>query len=312
MSISLETLVDGDTDYIGKHNRNNSKISSQTNPMEADVAALKAASGAGADLDFRLASPNLVINGGLDYWQRGNSSRPDAWRIISGSAILTREDTEIKLNTYSIKTVGAEQLGQDIQDEIRLGTELFSSYSFGAYIKTDTVDQARIGIYDGTTTTWSAYHTGNDSWRWITVNVTFSAIPDDFRLLLESNGGTVYWNSIVMIRGNPFAGPIFIANDPTVERLRVNSLYEIGSTNVRGVGFLNAGDRELESRLEFIAPKRAIPAITISNEETGYDFLAVNVDRHGFNLQVAEIGNSSGTGGFEKNDIDWKAEVIGT
>lgn len=311
MTISLQTLTSGDTAYIAKHNSNYSKIQGAINPMQADVNALKAAGSAGADLDFRLATMNLAINGGLDYWQRGANSRPDGWQILSGSPTIARSTTK-KINTYSAKVVGTCQLAQDLPDEIRKSSASTISYSFGAYVKTDTASQARIGIYNGTTTQYSSYHSGSDDWELLTVNATFSSEPDSLRLILDSASGTNYFNALVLIRGNPSAGPIFVANDPVLERIRVNSLYETGTTNMRGVGFLNDGDRELEERIEFIAPKKSTPLVTIDEDDTGYDFLAYNVDRHGFSLLVAEVGGASGSNGFEYNSINWTAEVVGT
>jgi len=309
MSITLDRFTSGMTDYITKHNSNASVLETAINPLQADVDALRAAGAPGGDLDYRQGTSNLLINGGLDYWQRGAGVRPDAWLLASGAVI--RSVTK-KLNTYSIKTTGLSQLTQDLQDEIRLSIDDTISLSYGVYVYADVADNTRIGIYDGITTQYSGYHPGDSTWIWLTKNITFTAIPTTLRFVLDSASGTSYFNAAIVIRGNPASGPIFIANDPTVEHVRVNSLYEIGSTNIRGVGFLNSGDRELEKRIEFIAPKRTTPTITIVDDDTGYDFLAYNIDRHGFNLLVSEVGGASGTSGFEYNDIDWIAEVSGT
>lgn len=313
MTINLQTFANGDTDYIDKHNTNASTVQSAVNLLENDVSALKAASGAGADLDFRQNAFNLLVNGGFDYWQRGTTTRPDAWVIRNDGAGFTveRESSTIKLNTYAAKLSAVGQIAQDLPDETRLAVDN-SQFAFGVYAKTDTADKARIGYYNGVTTTYSNYHTGSDEWEWLTLSLSVTSAPSAMRFVLDSQGGTVYFASAVVIRGNPNSGPTFVANDPTLERLRVFSLYEIGETSVRGVGYLNSGDRELESRIEFCAPKRAVPTVTIDEELTGYDFSATNISREGFNLIVSETGGSSGTDGFEYDDISWTAEVSGT
>lgn len=434
MTLNLRTLYTGDTDYISKHNLNYSDIQSQFNPVQADVEALKAAGAPGADLDYRQNAFNMLINNALDHWQRGTDERPDAWRVRNQvPAFAVERSTETQLNTYSAKTTNQGQLTQDVAEEVRLAIEASSFFSFGAYVKTDTANQARIGIYDGVTTQWSDYHVGDGSWQLRTKNVSFVTQPSALRFVLDSSGGEVYWNSLVAIRGNPASGPAYVPNDPALEYLRVLSLYEIGSTNVRGVGRLDgqhlaeevpyeasatasgasfvipvavpnnsaiigviirvdntltgsgvsswsaalsggaidtiatgqaltagtvaaipfvgvevsgitnitispdAGtfidgrmsavavvrrmnaaydfttrDRELEQRITFASPKRATPLVTIVDDDTGYEFVAYNVDKHGFNLLVSEIGAESRLRGFEYVDIDWIAEVVGT
>jgi len=315
MTLSLHRHTAGSTTYPTDINSDNALIESNVNMLLSDVEALKAAAGVGADLDFRQNAPNLIINGGFDYWQRGTDERPDAWRIENDAVDFTvaRESSEVKINTYSAKTVAVGQLTQVVTDEIRKATLPTTSFSVGVFALTDTDDKARIGLYNGTTTTWSDYHSGSDEWELLTASYYCAAgDPSALKVILDNAGATVYWNAAVIIRGNPNAGPIFIANDPVIERLRILSLYESGSTGIRGVGYLNNGDRELEMRIEFMSPKRSTPLIFIDDIGTGYDVYDYNVDRHGFNLKAAEIGGASGTNGFEIEDIAWTAEVYGT
>lgn len=313
MSISLNTFTTGMTDYITKHNSNYSVIQSYINAMNADLEGLKGASNAGADLDFRLVTQNWIINGGFDYWQRGNSTRPDAWEIMNDSPgfSVVKSSSEIKLNSYSVRTIGTGQLTQNLTENLRLALDNTVSFYFGCYVKTNAEDQARIGIYNGLTTSYSSYHSGGNDWEFLKINyVATGSIPSEIRFILDENIGTVYWNSAVVIRGNPNAGPIYIANDKTIEELRVLSLYETGVESVRGVGFLNIGDREIEKKVNFLSPKRSVPSVSIISEiPTPYDVQVENVTRFGFTLLATELGGSSGSDGFELSEIEWIAEV---
>lgn len=312
MTISLNSFTSGMTDYIAKHNANYSAIQAALNLAQADIDAMKASSAPGGDLDYRLLAFNMMINGGMYYWQRGTTLAPDAWTIENAAlgATVARESSIKKVGLYSAKTIGIMQLTQALPSEFVLAMESGHTISVGVYSRTSTADIARIGVYNGITTTWSDYNSGSDEWEWLFVRLAIDAAPDSIKIVLDSGNGTVYWNGAVAIRGNPASGPIYVENDPEVERLRVLSLYETGSTRIRGVGLLVAGDRELEQRITFAATKRSTPTVTITSAiETGIDIVAENVDRNGFNLLVAEIGGASATDGFVVEGIEWKAEI---
>lgn len=315
MTISLNTYAAGDTSYVSKFNLDNSAITSAVNVLQQDLNALKAASSAGADLDFRLNAFNFVINGGFDYWQRGVNTRPDAWEIENESAgfSVSRSTTQTKLGTYSAKTVGEGQLTQSLPDEIRNGLDTSFSITFGAWIYTNADDRARVGIYNGIVTQWSNYHDGGSGWEfWNTSLVQGSGtIPTEIKFILDSSSGTVYWAGVVSIKGNPNASPLFIANPPELEELRVFSMIESGKASIRGVGMLDEllGTREITTRVRFMVPKRTTPTIILEEEATGFEISYENEDKYGFDLNVTDLDGSSGTNGFEYTDIEWRAEV---
>ena len=315
MALNLQSFTVNDTTYIAKHNSNYSAIQTQSNVMLQDVEALKAAASPGADLDYRLLSPNLITNGGFDFWQRGVSTRPDVWTIENGASNFTveRSTAQLKLNTYSCKTVNVGQITQKLQDVIIDSFASTFSISFGAWVYATAASKARVGIYNGTTTQWSDYHTGAAGWEMLSNTFVHGAgdTPSEIKFVLDNGGSTVYFNSIVCIRGNLSATPLFIANSTTLEELRVFGYIETGQETVNGVGRLTAGtlDRELTTRVRFIAPKISIPTVTLEDDETGYDLAAENITRNGFDLIVADLAGASGTNGFEYSDIEWTATI---
>ena len=313
MAFIPQTFANGDTNYIAKHNANNAAIASLVNVLEQEVAALKAAGASGSDLDYRLNAANLLINGGFGYWQRGTSEPPDAWKVENDETgfSVARSTGQAKLNTYSAWTDGIGQLTQKLSDAVRLSLSSSFSLAFGCWVWTDVANSARIGIDNGVTTTWSAYHVGNSAWQFLKVALVQGAgpIPSQIKFILDNDGAEVYWNAAVVIRGNPASGPVFIANDATTERLRALSLYEIGQASVAGVGFLDGTDRMIVTHVTFLSPKNAIPIMTLETAITGFDLIAGNIDTQGFDLIVMEIGGVSGTDGFEYANISWIAEV---
>jgi hypothetical protein len=314
MTINFDTFYAAQTDYIAMLNNNFSTVQNYLNLHDMDINALKAAIGAGADLDFRLNSFNLAINGGLDYWQRGASTRPDCWTIENNAVnfAVSRESSIVELNTYSVKLENQGRLTQTLDNSIRLSLSSSFALTVGAWVYAANDNQARVGIYNGSVWQWSSYHDGGSVWEFLSIPLLqgSGAIPSQIKFVLDNATGTSYFNAIVAIKGNPNATPLFIANDPVIEEMRVLSYIELGTAGVRGVGMLRGTDRELFSRVRFMAPKKSTPTISFTDPGvTGYEITYTNADRYGFDLNVTEIDGYSGVNGFELNDIDWKAEI---
>lgn len=313
MTYIPQTFANGDTNYIDKHNTNNASIASNINALLADVAGLKAAGAPGADVDYRLLANNLLVNGTFDFWQRGTTERPDAWEIENDETgfSVERSTAQLKLNTYSAYLNGIGQLTQVIGNDQRLSLDSSFSLAFGVWCYTATSNNARLGVYNGITTTWTDYHVGNSQWQFLRTNIVqgSGSIPTQIKIILDNGGYASYWNGAVTIRGNPNSGPIFVANDITTETLRVLSLYETGSIDIMGVGYKNGSDREMAANVNFVSPKRSVPSITLEDPATGYELTAYDVTVNGFKLVVTEIGGASDTDGFSYPDISWSAEA---
>lgn len=307
--VELNSYNPGDTEYVEKLNEDFSAIQAALNLAVSELDAIKAAGQPGADIDFRLNSQNLLINGGFDYWQRGDDARPDAWEIENDSSFEIEKSTEVSINTYSVKTTNQGTLSQLLSDEQFKGTVSPWGFSFSVRVKTSTADIARIGVYDGVTTQWSNYHTGDGEWQVLSVKFSKGSAPSQIKFVMVNNGGEVYWNAGSVIRGTTSA-TLFISNDPTTEELRVLSLLEKGIENFHGVGALNdaTGAREITKRIRFISPKRGVPVVTISDIPTGFDYDVHDIDRQGFSLTIMDLVDSTGTDGFEI-PIEWEAEA---
>lgn len=313
MAIDLNDYATGDTDYVPKMNEDNSDLENAVNLLQTDVESLKGAVKPGADLDFRLVATNLLINGGFNFWQRGIATRPDGWAIENdgGSFAVARSTAQTKLSLYSILTTNQGQLTQALTEEMRLALTSTFSLTFGAWVFTSGEDKARIGIYDGVTTSWSNFQGTVGEWEFLRKSYVqgSGAVPSEIKFVLDNVGSTVYFASAVVIRGNPNADPLFIANPPTTEELIVFSLVESGKHGVQGVGMLEDSNRVISTRVRFTAPKRSAPTIFLDSPSTGFEYTYENADRAGFDLNVAEIGGTSGSDGFDVRDIGWRAEV---
>ena len=123
-------------------------------------------------------SGNLITNGRFTIWERGTSSAPDNWALTGGSATIAREASIIKYGDYSAKVT---RVGNDChfsQDVYAKGGKTFMrsrTYVFGAWVYATVASRVRLRVNDGTTTSYSSYHTGSSTWEWLTVTVVIDA-----------------------------------------------------------------------------------------------------------------------------------------
>lgn len=313
VTINYGIFTSGQTDYIETLNENFATSKNYLEYHDQEIAIIKAAVTPGLDLDYRHLTQNLLINGAFDFWQRGITTRPDCWKQENTGVGFAVSQTSTKyLNTYSVLMQNQGQLTQALDTEFIASLAETTPLTFGCWVKSAYASKARIGVYNGLVTSWSSsYHSGGNDWEFMTVTLLATSSLTEIKFILDS--GTLsnnYFNAAVVIKGNPYADPLFIYNDKVLEELRVLSNIEVNKSSLKGVGFLSSGDRELISRVNFMAPKKSIPLISfIDDAITGYDVLYNNVTRYGFDLHVIDIGGSSGTDGFEYLDINWKAEI---
>lgn len=136
-------------------------------------------------------SPNTLHNEDFSLWHE--SDAPDGWTVagaaarVSGgtwgpyAARLTRSTTDATL------TQGMPSML--IQWLIRRTNVSFVNVYAGAWVKCSVADRARVGINDGSSTTWSSYHTGSGNWEWLTVSLTLSATVTDLKAVCSVDSG---------------------------------------------------------------------------------------------------------------------------
>jgi hypothetical protein len=75
--------------------------------------------------------------------------------------------------------------------------------TFGAWVKTSTASNARLGFYDGSTTTYSGYHSGGGSWEWLEVTYTFptNSTYANVSLFQTQTTSTAYFSQPMLVFG---------------------------------------------------------------------------------------------------------------
>ena len=155
-------------------------------------------------------SPQLTRNRYFEKWNvldpdtASTTAVPDSWTLAGASgtcarsttgavrgkyaAAITRAGTNVTLSqSAGTDTVGSRRSILEAPDGESLAGE---GVGFTAKVTTSVASQVRIAIYDGSTTTYSSYHTGGGGMETLTVSATLGATATEctFRIIVEQNG----------------------------------------------------------------------------------------------------------------------------
>lgn len=155
-------------------------------------------------------SPQLTRNRYFEKWNvvdpdtASATALPDSWTIAGASGTCIRSTTGAVRGKY---TAGVLRSGTNVTLSQSAGSDTVGSrrsllespdgeslageqVGFTAKVTTSTASQCRVAIYDGSTTTYSSYHTGSGGMETLTVTATLgaSATQCTFRIYVEADG----------------------------------------------------------------------------------------------------------------------------
>jgi hypothetical protein len=152
-------------------------------------------------------SPNMLHNEDFEFWQNGSAAAPDGWTLAGTSATVARASTGIR-SPYAatVTRVGSDAtLYQDVpqvlvQHLFRSAQAALPVVSFGGWVKTSTANIARIGVYNGSTTSWTSYHTGNGVPQFLSSTYQTTATDGALRLVasVDTTNGSAEFHSMVL------------------------------------------------------------------------------------------------------------------
>lgn len=163
--------------------------------------------GAG-DIDavFYNESPVSLHNEDFALWWDGSTSAPDGWTLASGS--VEQKTGGLRSAYYAEVTNG--QITQSFPQPLvqwltRRIAPVYIPIRGAAWVVSNTPGTARVGIYDGSTTTWSDYHTGNGVPQYLALSITPNATQTEFTLVLETTDVAQFHAAVFM--QNTIAAP---------------------------------------------------------------------------------------------------------
>ncbi len=150
---------------------------------------------------------NWLLNGDVEVWT--SSSYPDYWRVSTVTATATTTAKYFKRGATSCKlSTASGYLYQDWAYNDDLKYLRGKTVTFRAmHSWCDTASCLRLAIYDGTTTSYSDYHSGNSAWSddddpmEVTATISDTATDISFRVYHTSAAGTSYIDDLRVAAG---------------------------------------------------------------------------------------------------------------
>ena len=156
------------------------------------------------------SSPNMLHNEDFSFWQNGSALAPDGWTLAGSGATIARSATGIR-SPYSASVTRASAdatLYQDVplslvQFLCRSTSAPLPLVSSGAWVTSTTASIARVGVYNGSATSWSSYYTLTSGVP-VFLESTYQTTATDtaLRLVLsvDTTAGTASFHSAVLAR----------------------------------------------------------------------------------------------------------------
>jgi hypothetical protein len=237
-------------------------------------------------LQIDVARPNLLINGGLEVWQRGNGPfasgllTADMWQVAAaagGTASVTRDTT----NTDGGSGVGAcaavsfgaladptNRLIQSMHLTVEFGSLLGKTVTLSARVKCSTPNSARLGANlnaGANNYQYGAYHSGSGLYETLTFTVTIPAGTQYFQpgLFVSTIGNTVYLDNAMLVLGSQAANyvPLHPADD-LARCLRYYEKFGGGSNSLLFFAAYGSAGAVIGQTISFAAKKAVTPTMT--------------------------------------------------
>lgn len=188
-------------------------------------------------------SPLMLHNEDFFLWQDGASAAPDGYTLAGSGATVSRQPGGLRSAFQARLTrVGNDAtLYQSIPQRLtqwltRRSFPIFTPMRAAGWVTCDTASVARIGIYDGLTTTWSGYHTGSGVPEYLSTSLTPTATMTDFRWVAQvaNQDASADFSAAVLMQNTLDAVQAYQVRDQGsqayVERPYTNAVRNVGAS----------------------------------------------------------------------------------
>lgn len=188
-------------------------------------------------------SPNIAINGGMEFWQRNTTfSSPannvytaDRWKTdLAGTPTYTvsRETTIVDSGAASFKldvtVVGGATTCRMVQVVENFAAYRGKTITVSARVRSNVASNVKVMIFDGTSSPVSTAHSGSGLFETLTVSLTMSATASTFSIyfgfISAVSVGTVYVDSYMVAIGS---APLpFTPTSPQIELAQCQRYFQ--------------------------------------------------------------------------------------
>jgi hypothetical protein len=232
---------------------------------------------ANAKLASDTARANLLTNGGFEIWQRGNGPftatgawLADRWVLtlvgtdtLSVSRDAVNQDAGSQVCAACVFTLGTGAGGSYVGQTLKTGDHSLvgTTLSASVRVRTATANACRLGVYNGATWTYSAFHSGGGTYQ--TLTATAAGITGHAWVVVYFAAScTAYLDNAVLVVGSQAAdyAPLHPADD-LARCLRYFEVISssVGDINVTGYG---AAGISCQTPFAYKARKAVNPTVT--------------------------------------------------
>jgi len=245
--------------------------------QSADIAA---AGIANDRLGPDVARANLLTNGGFEIWQRGNGPftangafTTDRWQInLGGTSTISVSRDTVNVDASSLAAAAVtythnvgSALNQKLEDYAQLRGQ---TLTLSARVRTNTSSAVRVRIDSSVAAgTPSAYHTGDGTWRTLTVTQLVPAAATSITVLVTlETSCTVYVDNVCLVIGSQAANyvPLHPADDlARCLRYYYRRLFDDdGAPQIQIIGY-NTATNVISQNLFHHVPLPVTPTVTM-------------------------------------------------
>ena len=167
-------------------------------------------------LDETLFVDDQLSNTDFETWSGGS---PSSWTLSGAGASETQETSRVYHGSNSLKQDSAAAVcrnSQNVYTAVNVSKLANKSVRFKMWVFATAANVARIGItLDGSTYSYSSYHTGNGDWELLSATVTFSTSATELSAVCEVATGTKTGYFDGGRGAGFFVGPVYRYTIPT-------------------------------------------------------------------------------------------------
>lgn len=282
--------------------------------------------------------PNILVNGGVELWERGTSfigvangdDTADKWVVgksggVPPTANVSRsaaDDTGFFAMDVDITAAGSSSPRFSMRNTAEW-YESYASKTVSLSVRVNTsLAGVKISLNDGVSGFNSTAHSGSGTWETLTITATLSGSLTQLQVLIGwldtdvPSTGQVLIDSIMLLEGDNPLG--FIPEDPAVRLNRTQRYYEAQNTvDFRALGVSDGTNYILEVPVKFTTTKRTTPTVTLTinavkeegaaaDQQGSYTITATDITAAGFNMKASKAIAGSKPASLE---FDWTAEA---
>lgn len=216
------------------------------------------------------ASPNLLDNENFSQWPSGSTAAPGACTLSGSGGTIARSTALSSYGPYAaqVTRVGTDTLlSQSVPYQVaKQLIDNLATVSLKVRCTATAATRVRVGIYNGTTATYSSYHSGDSEPEDLTVSVTLTAAASEVTCYLSVDTGNTMGSFDAAFLVADSSVPDTLTNGGSSGYIEQQILYQ--KQNAGGVPFVTLEVAKARGGQLLIDSRRPYWALSLDADST--------------------------------------------